>query len=216
MVSSNILSWEYITVILDFCNHCIFFFFTLTSTEKWRNLKFLVGENSIGRTLKDSVTPIQAYVLKRHKKFKEGHGEEMKDESKSKRLLTSRTKVRQVVGVWWLWVDHLNDCKSAIHEKGQWLEVYHQRFGHVWKVIGLDVLNIWQFLAERNIVRLEQPSYSPNFASCDFLFPKLKGIIKGTCFEGNEVIKRACNDGVEGHPWRILLAVHRSMTEKVH
>ena len=32
---------------------------------------------------------------------------------------------------------------------------------------------------------LEQPPYSAGFALCDFfLFPKLKGIVKETCFEG--------------------------------
>ena len=39
---------------------------------------------------------------------------------------------------------------------------------------------------------LEQPPYSPDLAPCDFfLFPKLKGVIKGTRFPHVEVIKRA-------------------------
>ena len=56
-----------------------------------------------------------------------------------------------------------------------------------------NALNIRQFLAEKNMAVLEQPPYSPDLAPCDFfLFPtKLKGIIKGTRFEGMEVIKRA-------------------------
>ena len=79
-----------------------------------------------------------------------------------------------------------------------------------------NALSIWQFLAEKNIALLKQPPYSPDLAPCDFfLFPKLKGIIKGTFFEGVEAIKRAtCNDGAEGDPRRILPAVHRSMAEK--
>ena len=44
-------------------------------------------------------------------------------------------------------------------------------------------LTIRQLLAEKNITVLEQPPYSPDLAPCDFfLFPKLKGIIKGTRF----------------------------------
>ena len=55
-----------------------------------------------------------------------------------------------------------------------------------------NALNIRQFLAERNIAVLEQPQYSPDLAPCDFfLFPKLKGVIKGTRFEDVEDIKMA-------------------------
>uniref|UniRef100_A0A3B5AEK4 Tc1-like transposase DDE domain-containing protein n=1 Tax=Stegastes partitus TaxID=144197 RepID=A0A3B5AEK4_9TELE len=44
-----------------------------------------------------------------------------------------------------------------------------------------DALSIRQFLAEKNIAVLEQPPYSPHLALWDFfLFPKLKGVIKGT------------------------------------
>ena len=39
---------------------------------------------------------------------------------------------------------------------------------------------------------LEQPLYSPDLAPCDFfVFPKLKGVIKGTRFSDVEAIKRA-------------------------
>ncbi len=39
---------------------------------------------------------------------------------------------------------------------------------------------------------LDQPPYSPDLAPCDFfLFPKLKGVIKGTRFPDVEAIKRA-------------------------
>jgi len=53
-------------------------------------------------------------------------------------------------------------------------------------------MNIWQFLAEKNMAVVEQPSCSPDHALCDFfLSPKLKGIIKWTRFEGIEAIKRS-------------------------
>ena len=60
-------------------------------------------------------------------------------------------------------------------------------------------LSIRQFLAEKNITVLEQPPYSPDLAPCDFfLFPKLKGVIKGTRFEGVEAIKRAVTTQLRG------------------
>jgi len=45
-------------------------------------------------------------------------------------------------------------------------------------------MGIHEFLAKNNIAVLEQPPYSPDLAPCDFfLFPKLKDVIKGTCFQ---------------------------------
>ena len=64
-----------------------------------------------------------------------------------------------------------------------------------------NTLSIRQFLAEKNITVLEQPPYSLDLAPCDFfLFPKLKGIIKGTHFEGVEAIKRAVTMELRGIP----------------
>ena len=51
---------------------------------------------------------------------------------------------------------------------------------------------IREFLAKNNIAVLEQLSYSPNLAPCEFfLFPKLKEVIKGICFQDSEAIKTA-------------------------
>ena len=64
-----------------------------------------------------------------------------------------------------------------------------------------NALSIRQFLAEKNIAVLEEPPYSPDLAPCDcFLFPKLKGIIKGTCFEDVEAVKRAVTMELTGIP----------------
>jgi len=53
-------------------------------------------------------------------------------------------------------------------------------------------LGIREFLAKNNIVVLEQPPYPRDLALCDFvLFPKLKEVIKGTCFQDSETIKTA-------------------------
>ena len=55
-----------------------------------------------------------------------------------------------------------------------------------------NALSIRQFLAENNIAVLEQPPYSPDLAPCDFfLFPKLKGVIKGTRFQDSKAITTA-------------------------
>ena len=51
-------------------------------------------------------------------------------------------------------------------------------------------LSVRQFLATKQVNILDHPPYSPDLAPCDyFLFPKLKGTIKGTRFEGVEDIK---------------------------
>ena len=74
------------------------------------------------------ITVYHAHVFEWQKRFKE-----VEDNSRSRRPLTSKTKVnikqvRQLV--WQLSVDCSNDHKSAEHEKGQCLKDYHQRFGH--------------------------------------------------------------------------------------
>ena len=47
-----------------------------------------------------------------------------------------------------------------------------------------------QFLVSKEITLLHHPPYSPDLAPCDFfLFPKLKRILKGRCFQGVEDIK---------------------------
>ena len=50
-------------------------------------------------------------------------------------------------------------------------------------------LSVRQFLATKQVTILDHPPYSPDLAPCDYFFPKLKGTIKGTRFEGVEDIK---------------------------
>ena len=51
-------------------------------------------------------------------------------------------------------------------------------------------LSVRQSLATKQVTILYHPPYLPDLAPCDyFLFPKLKGTIKGTRFEGVEDIK---------------------------
>ena len=56
---------------------------------------------------------------------------------------------------------------------------------------GQNALSIRQFLAENNIAVLEQPPCLPDLAPCDFfLFPKLKGVIKGTRFQDSTAVTK--------------------------
>jgi len=50
---------------------------------------------------------------------------------------------------------------------------------------------VQQFLAKQGTAQLQQPSYSPELAPCDFfLFPRLKKVLKGHRFGATEDIKR--------------------------
>ena len=52
-----------------------------------------------------------------------------------------------------------------------------------------NALNIWEFLAKNTIAVLEQLPCSPDLAPCDFfLFPKVKGVIKRSCFQDSLAI----------------------------
>ena len=50
-------------------------------------------------------------------------------------------------------------------------------------------LSMKQFLVSKEITMLHHPPYLPDLAPCDFFFPKLKGILKGTRFQRVEDIK---------------------------
>jgi len=53
-----------------------------------------------------------------------------------------------------------------------------------------NALSVKQFLANKNIIVLEHPPYSPDLAPCDFcLFPKIKSVLKGTHFVLGENVK---------------------------
>uniref|UniRef100_A0A4W6BQX3 Uncharacterized protein n=1 Tax=Lates calcarifer TaxID=8187 RepID=A0A4W6BQX3_LATCA len=48
-----------------------------------------------------------------------------------------------------------------------------------------------QFLAQEQIPVLDHPPCSPDLAPCDlFLFPKIKSVLKGTCFESVSEVKK--------------------------
>lgn len=53
-----------------------------------------------------------------------------------------------------------------------------------------NALSVYQFLAKNHMTLLEHPLYLLKLTPCNFfLFPKIKSVLKGTCFEFIEVIK---------------------------
>ena len=59
-------------------------------------------------------------------------------------------------------------------------------------------LSVKQFLFSKEITTLHHPPYSPDLAPCYFfLFPKLKGILNGTCFQGVRDIKTSVTRHLE-------------------
>ncbi|PVD36263.1 hypothetical protein C0Q70_03241 [Pomacea canaliculata] len=88
---------------------------------------------------------------------------------------------------------------------------------HHHKAPAHNALSIMQFQAEKNIAGLEQPPYQPVLTSCEFyLFPKFKGIFKGTCFEGAEAIKKAARElrGIPEEPFQQCIEAWQRRMEK--
>ena len=80
----------------------------------------------------------------------------------------------------------------SVCEKRQSLWEPHAWALHYDNAPAHTALSIRQFLAEKNISTLEQTSYFPNLAPCDFLlFPKIKSVLKGTHFSDIDFIKMA-------------------------
>ena len=79
----------------------------------------------------------------------------------------------------------VREKRSELWETRSWLLHQDNAPAH-------NALGIREFLAKNNIAVLEQASYSPDLAPCDFSsFPKLKEVIKGTRFQYSEAIKTA-------------------------
>ena len=78
----------------------------------------------------------------------------------------------------------VKEKRRELRETRSWLLHHDNAPAHV--------LGIREFLATNNIGVLEKQPYSPDLAPCYFfLFPKLKKVIKGTCFQNSEAIKIA-------------------------
>ena len=107
----------------------------------------------------------------------------------------------------------VREKRRELWETKSWLLHHDNATAH-------NALSIRQFLAENNIAVLEQPPYSPDLAPCDFfLFPKLKGVIKGNPFSRLKSHNNSRNEGTTSDPNGIFPEVHRSMAtdiRKVH
>jgi hypothetical protein len=63
-----------------------------------------------------------------------------------------------------------------------------------------DALSVLEFLAEKSILKLDHPSYSPDLAPCDFwLFLKLKTVLEGHRFSDIA--------NIQGHATTILQSI---------
>ena len=71
----------------------------------------------------------------------------------------------------------VREKRIELWETRSWLLLHHDN------APARNALGIREFLAKNNVAVLEQPSYSPGLAPCDFfLFSKLKEDIKGSRF----------------------------------
>ena len=88
----------------------------------------------------------------------------------------------------------VREKRRELYEKKSWLLRHGNTPVH-------NALSIHEFLAKNNIAVLEQPPYSPDLAPCDFfLFPKLKGVMKGMRFPDVQAIKRAVTKELRAIP----------------
>ena len=88
----------------------------------------------------------------------------------------------------------VREKRRELWETGSWLLHHDNAPAH-------NALGIREFVAKNIIAALEQPSYSPDLAPCDFfLFPKLKEFIKETRFQDSETIKTAVTRELQAIP----------------
>jgi transposase len=68
---------------------------------------------------------------------------------------------------------------------------------------------VFEFLAKRGIHVLSHPSYFPDLAPADFLFPKLKIVMKGIRFEAVSLIQQTMTrtEGETGRSFYLFCVV---------
>ena len=148
------------------------------------------------------------------KRFKEGC-EDVEDDPRGGRPSISRNKplfdVRGMVHYEFLPQGHtvnqhvykeiLQRLLHSVREKRRDLWESNTSLLHHNNAPAHTALSIQTFLADKNITVLEQRSYFPDLAPCDFfLFPKVKNIIKGTHFSSTDAIKNAVMKELWGIP----------------
>jgi len=141
------------------------------------------------RTAYGDVVLSSSQVFRWHKAFKDGR-ESVEDEQCTGRPSTSRTEnnVARVKAVldrdWRLNVRLI--AEEVVLPKTDVCRIItedlHMRKICV-KLVPKNLSDVWEFLAQNNIIMLPHPPYSPDLALCDFLlFPKLKTHLKGHYF----------------------------------
>ena len=180
------------------------------TTEQRPNLKFLVR---LGKSPSEALSMLQQVYREQtlcrltifiwHKRFKEGP-EDVEDDPRGGRPSTSRNEalfdVRGMVHYKFLpqgqtviqhvYKEILRSLLHSVREERRDSWESSTRLLHHDNAPTHTALSIWKFLADKNITVLEQPSYSPDLAPCDFfLFPKVKNIIKGTHFSSTDAKK---------------------------
>ncbi|GBM57467.1 Putative uncharacterized protein FLJ37770 [Araneus ventricosus] len=72
-------------------------------------------------------------------------------------------------------LQRIRQVRPQLYQSGQWKLLHDNARPHT-------AIRVRQFLATRKVTVLEHPPYSPDLASADFLFPRLKGVLKGLRF----------------------------------
>ncbi|GBN95816.1 Mariner Mos1 transposase [Araneus ventricosus] len=79
-------------------------------------------------------------------------------------------------GVLKLLLQSIRRVRPQLYQSGQWKLLHDNARPHT-------AIRVRQFLATRKVTVLEHPPYSPDLAPADFfLFPRLKGVLKGLSF----------------------------------
>ncbi|GBO02757.1 Histone-lysine N-methyltransferase SETMAR [Araneus ventricosus] len=80
-------------------------------------------------------------------------------------------------GVFKRLLQRIRRVRTQLYQIGQWKLLHDNARPHI-------AIRVRQFLATRKVTVLERPPYSPDLALAVFLFPRLKGVLKGIRFSG--------------------------------
>ena len=87
------------------------------------------------------------------------------------------------VGVFYRLLKRIRRDRTAKFQSNEWFLLHDNASSH-------NAANVKKFLANRNVVVLRHPTYSPDLAPADyFVFPKLKFSLKGRNFQTVEEIQ---------------------------
>ncbi|GBL80161.1 hypothetical protein AVEN_29146-1 [Araneus ventricosus] len=72
-------------------------------------------------------------------------------------------------------LQRIRRVRPQLYQSGQWKLLHDNARPHT-------AIHVRQFLTTRKVTVLEHPPYSPDLAPADFLFSRLKGVLKGLRF----------------------------------